>query len=47
VHGIVTTFAETITAIEGQVENARKFCTANARAGIHMAGCPVQYSRGR
>ena len=47
VHGIVTTFDETIAAIEKQVENARDYCTRQARAGVYPAGCPVQYSRDR
>jgi hypothetical protein len=47
VHGIVTTFAETIAAIERQVANARAYCTRQARAGVYPAGCPVQYSRDR
>jgi glyoxylase-like metal-dependent hydrolase (beta-lactamase superfamily II) len=46
VHGIVTTFDETIAAIERQVQNARGYCTRQARAGVYPAGCPVQYSRG-
>lgn len=46
VHGIVTTFDETIAAIEEQVERARAYCTRQARAGVYPAGCPVQYSRG-
>jgi glyoxylase-like metal-dependent hydrolase (beta-lactamase superfamily II) len=46
VHGIVTTFDETIAAIERQVDQARDYCTRQARAGVHPAGCPVQYSRG-
>jgi glyoxylase-like metal-dependent hydrolase (beta-lactamase superfamily II) len=45
VHGIVTTFDETIATIEKQVQNARNFCTRQARAGVFPAGCPVQYSR--
>jgi glyoxylase-like metal-dependent hydrolase (beta-lactamase superfamily II) len=45
VHGIVTTFDETIAAIERQVQNARDYCTEQARAGVYPAGCPVQYSR--
>jgi hypothetical protein len=45
VHGIVTTFDETIAAIEEQVERARGYCTQQARAGVYPAGCPVQYSR--
>lgn len=45
VHGIVTTFDETIAAIERQVRQARDYCTSQARAGIYPAGCPVQYSR--
>ena len=45
VHGIVTTFDETIAAIERQVQNARDYCTRQARAGVYPAGCPVQYSR--
>src|SRR5688572_13629682 len=47
VHGIVTTFAETIAAIERQVANARAYCERSARADVHPAGCPVQYSRDR
>ncbi len=47
VHGIVTTFDETIAAIEEQVERARDHCTRQARAGVYPAGCPVQYSRAR
>jgi glyoxylase-like metal-dependent hydrolase (beta-lactamase superfamily II) len=47
VHGIVTTFDETIATIEKQVENARAYCTASARRGVYPAGCPVQYSRDR
>jgi glyoxylase-like metal-dependent hydrolase (beta-lactamase superfamily II) len=47
VHGIVTTFEETIAAIEQQVERARTYCTRQARAGVYPAGCPVQYSRDR
>jgi hypothetical protein len=45
VHGIVTTFDESIAAIERQVQNARNYCTRQARAGVYPAGCPVQYSR--
>jgi glyoxylase-like metal-dependent hydrolase (beta-lactamase superfamily II) len=45
VHGVVTTFDETIASIERQVENARQFCAENERGGIYMAGCPIQYSR--
>jgi glyoxylase-like metal-dependent hydrolase (beta-lactamase superfamily II) len=45
VHGIVTTFDETIAAIEQQVGRARDYCTRQARAGVYPAGCPVQYSR--
>ena len=47
VHGIVTTFDETIASIEKQVQNARDYCTRQARGGIYPAGCPVQYSRER
>jgi glyoxylase-like metal-dependent hydrolase (beta-lactamase superfamily II) len=47
VHGIVTTFDETIQAIEEQVQRAREHCTRQARAGVYPAGCPVQYSRER
>lgn len=47
VHGIVTTFDETIAAIEEQVQRARDHCTRQARAGVYPAGCPVQYSRAR
>lgn len=46
VHGIVTTFDETIAAIEEQVERARAFCASNVASGIYMAGCPAKYSRG-
>ncbi|HXS79847.1 MAG TPA: MBL fold metallo-hydrolase [Gammaproteobacteria bacterium] len=45
VHGIVTTFDETIAAIEKQVKNARDYCARQARAQVYPAGCPVQYSR--
>ena len=45
VHGIVTTFEETIAAIERQVANARAYCTRQASADVYPAGCPVQYSR--
>jgi glyoxylase-like metal-dependent hydrolase (beta-lactamase superfamily II) len=45
VHGIVTTFEETIAAIEAQVARARAFCDTNVAAGVQVAGCPVQYSR--
>jgi glyoxylase-like metal-dependent hydrolase (beta-lactamase superfamily II) len=45
VHGIVTTFDETIATLEKQVKNARDYCTRQARAGVFPAGCPVQYSR--
>jgi hypothetical protein len=47
VHGIVTTFEETIAAIERQVENARAYCADQAERGVYPAGCPVQYSRDR
>jgi glyoxylase-like metal-dependent hydrolase (beta-lactamase superfamily II) len=47
VHGIVTTFDETVAAIERQVGQARDYCTRQARAGVYPAGCPVQYSRER
>src|SRR5687768_2855463 len=47
VHGIVTTFDETIEGVERQVQNARDYCTRQARAGVYPAGCPVQYSRDR
>jgi glyoxylase-like metal-dependent hydrolase (beta-lactamase superfamily II) len=47
VHGIVTTFDEAIAGVEEQVENARNYCTRQARAGVFPAGCPVQYSRER
>lgn len=47
VHGIVTTFDETIATIEKQVQNARDYCTRQARAEVYPAGCPVQYSRDR
>lgn len=45
VHGIVTTFDESIAAIEKQVANARTYCTRQARAGVFPAGCPIQYTR--
>jgi len=45
VHGIVTTFAETIAAIEQQVERARTYCAETMAAGFYFAGCPAQYSR--
>jgi hypothetical protein len=45
-HGIATTFDETIEAIEDQVQLARDHCTRQARAGVYPAGCPVQYLRG-
>ena len=45
VHGIVTTFAETVTAIEEQVKRAREFCAERASVGVWPAGCPVRYSR--
>ena len=45
VHGIVTTFDETVAAIEEQVARARAYCTRQARAEVYPAGCPVQYSR--
>ncbi len=45
VHGIVTSSAEAIAAIEKQVDNAKRYCTRQARAGVYPAGCPVQYSR--
>jgi glyoxylase-like metal-dependent hydrolase (beta-lactamase superfamily II) len=47
VHGIVTTFDETIAAIERQVQNARTWCADNAERNVFPAGCPVQYSRDR
>ena len=47
VHGIVTTFDETIATIEKQVQNAKRYCVASADRGIYPAGCPVQYSRDR
>jgi glyoxylase-like metal-dependent hydrolase (beta-lactamase superfamily II) len=47
VHGIVTTFDETIEGVEEQVQRARDYCTGQARAGVYPAGCPVQYSRER
>jgi hypothetical protein len=47
VHGIVTTFDETIAAIEKQMQSARDHCARQARAGVYPAGCPVQYSRDR
>ena len=34
-----------IATIEKQVQNARDYCTRQARAGVYPAGCPVQYSR--
>jgi hypothetical protein len=46
VHGIVTTFEETVASIEQQVQSARAYCSRQARAGMFPAGCPVQYSRG-
>jgi glyoxylase-like metal-dependent hydrolase (beta-lactamase superfamily II) len=45
VHGIVTTFAQTIETIEEQVRRAREYCTETMAAGFYFAGCPVQYSR--
>lgn len=45
VHGIVTTFDETIDAIEAQVERARAYCGERAEVGSYPAGCPVKYSR--
>jgi hypothetical protein len=30
---------------EQQMDNAKKYCAANARTGIYTAGCPAQYSR--
>lgn len=47
VHGIVTTFEDTIATIERQVENARAYCRTQAGRGVYPAGCPVQYSRDR
>jgi len=47
VHGIVTSFEETIAAIERQVQNAKEYCADNAGRGVYPAGCPVQYSRDR
>jgi hypothetical protein len=47
VHGIVTPFADTIATIEKQVQNARDYCTRQARASVYPAGCPVRYSRDR
>jgi glyoxylase-like metal-dependent hydrolase (beta-lactamase superfamily II) len=47
VHGIVTTFEETVAAIEEQAQRAREYCTRQARAGVYPAGCPVQHSRDR
>ena len=45
VHGAVTTFEETLAAIEAQVRRARDFCAQSTRAGVYPAGCPVQYTR--
>jgi hypothetical protein len=45
VHGIVTSFADTIDAIEAQVGRAREFCAAAAADGWVPGGCPVKYSR--
>jgi glyoxylase-like metal-dependent hydrolase (beta-lactamase superfamily II) len=45
VHGIVTTFEETLAALEEQVERARAYCAETMNAGFYFAGCPVQYSR--
>ena len=47
VHGIVTSFEETIAAIERQVQSARDYCAAESQRGVYPAGCPVQYSRDR
>jgi hypothetical protein len=45
VHGIVTTFDETIAAIEKQVRNAKDYCAKKAKADAWPPGCPMQYSR--
>jgi glyoxylase-like metal-dependent hydrolase (beta-lactamase superfamily II) len=45
VHGIVTTFEETVAAIEEQIERARAYCRESEAVGIFPAGCPVRYSR--
>jgi glyoxylase-like metal-dependent hydrolase (beta-lactamase superfamily II) len=45
VHGIVTTFEETLAAIEEQVQRAREFCDERAAVNVFPAGCPVKYSR--
>jgi glyoxylase-like metal-dependent hydrolase (beta-lactamase superfamily II) len=45
VHGIVTTFEETIASIEEQVARARAYCAETMAAGFYFAGCPVRYSR--
>jgi len=45
VHGIVTTFDETVAAIGEQVARARAFCAESERQGVYPAGCPVRYSR--
>jgi glyoxylase-like metal-dependent hydrolase (beta-lactamase superfamily II) len=45
VHGMVTSFDETIAAIEEQVERARAFCAESEARGVYPAGCPVQFSR--
>jgi hypothetical protein len=47
VHGIVTSFADTIAAIEKQVQNGKDYCAANFGRGSYPAGCPMQYSRDR
>lgn len=45
VHGIVTTFDETIAAIEKQVQNAKDYCAAKAKNDAWPPGCPMYYSR--
>lgn len=45
VHGIVTTFDETIATIQRQVEAARAYCAQRAAVEDYPAGCPVKYSR--
>jgi glyoxylase-like metal-dependent hydrolase (beta-lactamase superfamily II) len=45
VHGIVTTFEQTIASIEEQVGRARSYCAETMAAGFYFAGCPVHYSR--
>jgi glyoxylase-like metal-dependent hydrolase (beta-lactamase superfamily II) len=47
VHGIVTSFADTIAAIEKQVQNGKDYCAASFGRGSYPAGCPMQYSRDR